>query len=346
MASTTRTSDFGDAVASATGAARRAVIARFGSQLDVDDVVQEAVARALRSQDRFDHSRPVEPWLVTIALRIGLDVVRRSREIPTSPDALDRPAHHSSAAPSHRLDRAELARAVEATFEELRPGDQRLLRARYELDQSDQDIAAEDGRTIGATRTAMMRARDRFRARFDERGVPTRLGALLGSLGRAGHRVRRAVPIPDDWAPAGAALACAVLALAVGVGAELRSTDQPGLAPVSLGDGRSEAPSVRPQVTPGSHVDGPTDVVSRSRPSSGSPSAEGPVRVGVGVGRTSTRFGTSDEVLVDPDQSGPADPAGTDGTITLECVDPSSPVAVGCAAIALIDRLDPEGTEA
>lgn len=42
-----------------------------------EDATQEAFMRAWRSADRFDPTRPMGPWLLTIARRTALDVYRR-----------------------------------------------------------------------------------------------------------------------------------------------------------------------------------------------------------------------------------------------------------------------------
>ncbi len=42
-----------------------------------DDATQETFLRAWKAADRFDHSRPLAPWLLTIARRTALDVIRR-----------------------------------------------------------------------------------------------------------------------------------------------------------------------------------------------------------------------------------------------------------------------------
>lgn len=58
-----------------------------------DELVQETFLRAIRSGRDFDRSRPLLPWLFTIALNVRREAARRSRRRPntdteTTPDTL------------------------------------------------------------------------------------------------------------------------------------------------------------------------------------------------------------------------------------------------------------------
>lgn len=60
----------------------RGVIARRVEAGAVEDVLQETFLRAYRSSDRFDASRPIEPWLTTIAVHAAADSRRRTAREP------------------------------------------------------------------------------------------------------------------------------------------------------------------------------------------------------------------------------------------------------------------------
>jgi RNA polymerase sigma-70 factor, ECF subfamily len=53
------------------------------SPADVDDLVQESLARALRFQTSFDDRRAIWPWLKRTAFRVFLDQQERFRALPT-----------------------------------------------------------------------------------------------------------------------------------------------------------------------------------------------------------------------------------------------------------------------
>jgi len=56
---------------------------------DADDVLQESFVKAYRALDRFDPSKAIGPWFLTIVARTALSSVRRERRRSASP--LDEP---------------------------------------------------------------------------------------------------------------------------------------------------------------------------------------------------------------------------------------------------------------
>ncbi|HEX2295377.1 MAG TPA: RNA polymerase sigma factor, partial [Actinomycetota bacterium] len=72
----------------------RLVARKTGDRALAEDVAQEAILRALDKLDTFDRSRPLWPWLKTIATNLAVDAGRkRSREVEWDPaDAAGTPA--------------------------------------------------------------------------------------------------------------------------------------------------------------------------------------------------------------------------------------------------------------
>ncbi|MBI5435004.1 MAG: sigma-70 family RNA polymerase sigma factor [Planctomycetes bacterium] len=61
----------------------RALLAKLAPAREVDDLVQEVVARALRYREAFDGERELGPWLAKTALHVYLDHrARLAREGP------------------------------------------------------------------------------------------------------------------------------------------------------------------------------------------------------------------------------------------------------------------------
>jgi len=56
-------------------------------RVDVDDLVQESLARALRFRGSFDTARPLWPWLKRTAFRVFLDQRTREHSAPRSAPA-------------------------------------------------------------------------------------------------------------------------------------------------------------------------------------------------------------------------------------------------------------------
>src|SRR5262245_58843808 len=78
-----------------------------------EDLAQETFVRAFVHFERFDPARPLLPWLLAIALRLCLDVLRRRRvlvEVPDPPPAVDSaPTPERYAATREALSRLERA---------------------------------------------------------------------------------------------------------------------------------------------------------------------------------------------------------------------------------------------
>jgi RNA polymerase sigma-70 factor, ECF subfamily len=97
---------------------------RFVGEAEADDAAQEVFVRAFLHRERFDPSRPLAPWLLTIARRHCIDRLRRARLRPT-PDAdvehtaAVQPDVESAAGARQELGRlaAALARLPEGTRE-------------------------------------------------------------------------------------------------------------------------------------------------------------------------------------------------------------------------------------
>lgn len=87
-----------------------------------EDATQETMVRAWRAARRIDHSRPLAPWLATIAHRVAIDISRRETvraTVPleeTHPSTVDYHERAATAAAVHAAvdalddDQAELAR--------------------------------------------------------------------------------------------------------------------------------------------------------------------------------------------------------------------------------------------
>lgn len=220
-------------------ALRRLCRARLGNDRDADDAAQETLLRAWAAYDRFDESRPQWPWLAAIAGNVCIDLQRRNR----SADARRAPSDLAPASPEDVAldgDRGELLRCA---LGQLAPSSQRLLYLREVEGWSYSRLSRLDGRSPGAIRTAVTRARNQLRHHVEATARATGrwpLSALLGVLWARGRARRersralvaeltaRSVQVVDPttgWASVlsgstTAQMACgALLAAVVGVGA-------------------------------------------------------------------------------------------------------------------------------
>jgi RNA polymerase sigma-70 factor, ECF subfamily len=130
----------------------------------VEDLAQETFLRAFRALASFDRaaSGRLSSWLLTIAMRLALDELRRRR----APQEPLQPVHFQAAAagPDHRLLAASLTRAVEALSPDHRAVI--LLREVHGLDY--EEIAAALAISVGTVRSRLSRARAELRTALSE----------------------------------------------------------------------------------------------------------------------------------------------------------------------------------
>lgn len=139
----------------------------MGHRQDAEDVLQDALVRALRGIGGFDGGRPLRPWLLGIAAnrcRTAL-ALRARRPIVIEPPA-DRPDPRPGPADPDDL-AGELARALDR----LRP-DYRLVFALYhEQGLPYEEISRAIGRPVGTVKTWLHRARAELAESLSRRGV-------------------------------------------------------------------------------------------------------------------------------------------------------------------------------
>lgn len=135
----------------------RAHLARRGG--DVDDLAQEAAARALRSRGRFDGARGLWPWLRRIAERVRIDHGRRAAEAPAASDTLD-PVDARAHGREH--DGSEARAAAERIVAGLPPRARDVLLRFHVEGQSVAAIAAALALPVGTVKSELSRARRRL----------------------------------------------------------------------------------------------------------------------------------------------------------------------------------------
>ena len=156
-----------------------------------EDVTQETFIRAFGNLHRFDRSRPVWPWLATIAKRLCVDelrkIARRSaldRDIIQGPDvAVDVTSEEAV----DRVERQRIGRVVGRALADLRPRDRRVFEQAID-GVSHEEIARRDGMTIHAVRNLAWRARRALR-----RSLVAEREHMLGGFVAVWTAVRRRI---------------------------------------------------------------------------------------------------------------------------------------------------------
>jgi len=131
-----------------------------GSALDGEDVMQEVVFEAYRKLDRFDDSRPVDPWLFRIAHNRCIDFLRR-REVRQEAEAVA--AEPDSVQPVEPIGPA-LNRAVERLVINLPPKERACVLLKDVFDYTLEEIAELVDSTVGGVKAALNRGRGKLAA--------------------------------------------------------------------------------------------------------------------------------------------------------------------------------------
>jgi RNA polymerase sigma-70 factor, ECF subfamily len=139
----------------------RAAYAVCGDRELASDAAQDAFIRAGAALHRLDRGRPIEPWLVRIAVNRAIDLVRaRRREAaaadPAEPFAFDPP-----------LPDDELADALRR----LGPERRAVIALHYWLDYTTPEIAEILGVPLGTVNSRLARALRDLRLELEARNV-------------------------------------------------------------------------------------------------------------------------------------------------------------------------------
>jgi len=137
-----------------------ALCSRYLGPADGADAAQETFVRAFTHLERYDRSRPLLPWLFTIARRLCIDHQRAHRhEAPASEPTAG--GHHDPVE-AHVSAREELALLARA-FEGLPEGSREALALFHLHDLSYKEIAEQLEVPMGTVMTWIHRGRDALR---------------------------------------------------------------------------------------------------------------------------------------------------------------------------------------
>ena len=125
------------------------------ADLEVEDLLQETVTRALRYRESFDPRRTLGPWLRKLAFRVFLDSEPRR--------TVDESALAETEAPPHERDgRLEREETVQSLLRRLNATEREVL-VRFHRDEQPIDaIAKALGLPVGTVKSHLHRARRRL----------------------------------------------------------------------------------------------------------------------------------------------------------------------------------------
>lgn len=155
----------------------------------VDDIVQETLLRAYRKGLHLERGSEAWRWVATVTRNLCIDARRRRHHwVETS---LEQMTH--APVPTTQIDLGDLAAErteVSKALDAIKPRERRLLVAHHLHDEACRDLAAREGLTDDAVKSALARARAAFREAYASavgRAAPVvvALGAPLARRVRA-----------------------------------------------------------------------------------------------------------------------------------------------------------------
>ena len=141
---------------------------------DAEDVTQEVFLRIFRSLRRWDPTRPLKPWIMSIAInRCRTWLSQRSRR-PELADYL-----HETAARPDESEGNEMAREIRSAIQTLRAEYQSVFVLFHDQGLPYEDIAQALRKPVGTVKTWLHRARLEVLQRLRQRGMISEVGHEL-----------------------------------------------------------------------------------------------------------------------------------------------------------------------
>ena len=139
---------------------------------DAEDLAQDTFVRAFVHFERFDPSRPLLPWLIAIARRLCLDVLRR-RKVMIQADAMQQMAQYAPSPEREASLREELSR-LERALAGLDEGPREAIVLFHIEAMSYRGIAAALEVPIGTVMTWLHRGRAQLKRALDRAPIEGR----------------------------------------------------------------------------------------------------------------------------------------------------------------------------
>jgi RNA polymerase sigma factor (sigma-70 family) len=146
---------------------------RMRNRADVEDAVQDSLLTVHAVRHTYDPNRPFGPWLVAIANRRIVDVLRRRGRVESRETPLDG-EHETFAAPEANYhEAASEGRALRDAVESLAPGQREAIRLLKLNEMSLKEAAAASGMSVAALKVATHRALKNLRELLGSRNEKT-----------------------------------------------------------------------------------------------------------------------------------------------------------------------------
>ncbi|HET7572972.1 MAG TPA: sigma-70 family RNA polymerase sigma factor [Gaiellaceae bacterium] len=139
----------------------RAAYATCGDRELANDAAQDAFLKAADALRRFDPRRPLEPWLVKIAVNRAIDLVRKRRRLVAAEDAPE----------PYGFDAGPADEGLWAALKALAPERRAVVALHYWFDYTTPEIADALGVPLGTVNSRLARALRDLRLHLEVRDV-------------------------------------------------------------------------------------------------------------------------------------------------------------------------------
>jgi RNA polymerase sigma-70 factor (ECF subfamily) len=138
-----------------------------------EEAAQQAFVQAWRAAPNFDVTRPLGPWLATIARRVAIDIQRReARRVASALDDVP-PGHGALVTMPPSVDSVHDAWAVREAVDALPAEEHEVVRLQHLEGYTHGEIAERLGVPVGTVKSRSFRAHKRLAARLGHlRGEP------------------------------------------------------------------------------------------------------------------------------------------------------------------------------
>jgi RNA polymerase sigma-70 factor, ECF subfamily len=132
-----------------------------------EELAQDAFVKAFRALHTYDRDRKFSAWLLKIAHNVAIDELRKHTPETAELD----PAIPDSSYPPHKLvEQRELADALRAAMDQLRPEYRELVALKYEQEMEYEEIVEITGLPLGTVKSSLHRARRELAGHLEQLG--------------------------------------------------------------------------------------------------------------------------------------------------------------------------------
>lgn len=262
---------------------RRVIQRKVGAAL-VDDVLQETFLRAFKNRATIDPARPIEPWLITIALRTATDLQRlQLRTLETVDVNIDEVEVVASNSVEDELLSRARRMGIKHAFASLNTRQRRLLQLVTLEGMSYEGAAHAERMTPDAVKSVLARARTNFKTSYVgfEREYRLFGGAMvLGVLNRLRRRLQRYQAFVDGHLAGVGAAATTVAVVAVAVVPVMQQSPTSASEPVATtGNAQASGTEADPVVTAAPATSKAVPVRAGPRPPIATPAGDAQIQV-------------------------------------------------------------------